>query len=61
MYDVCSADLRNRHIEEYRCAANKSEPVYPPGATLTPHPSSTAGAPVKAGGTGDGKGKKRRR
>jgi hypothetical protein len=61
MYDVCSADLRNRQIEEYRCAANKSEPVYPPGATLTPHPSSTVVAPVKASGTSGRKGKKRRR
>jgi hypothetical protein len=59
MYDVCSADLRNRQIEEYRCATNKSEP--PPGATLTPHPSSTAVAPVKASGTSGRKGKKRRR
>ena len=39
MYDVCSADLQKRQIAEYRCAANKSNLVYPPGATLTPRPA----------------------
>lgn len=59
MHDVCAADLRMRRIEEYRCAANKSELVYPPDATLTPHPSSVAAA--KAAATSTRKGKKRHR
>lgn len=59
MHDLCAADLRTRRIEEYRCAANKSELVYPPGATLTPHPSSVAVAAVKAAATSTRKGKKR--
>jgi hypothetical protein len=41
MYSVCSADLKKRQIKEYRYAANKSNLVYPPGATLTPHPSAS--------------------
>ena len=44
MYQVCTADLRKRPINEFRCASNNSELVYPPGATLTPHPSSIATA-----------------
>lgn len=52
MYNVCATDLRSRKIEEYRCAANKSEPVYPPEAKLTPHPSSA----TKAAGKGTKKG-----
>jgi hypothetical protein len=44
MYEICSADLAKRRIDEYRCAANKAELVYPPGAMLTPHPSNAAPA-----------------
>lgn len=36
MYNVCAADLNKRQISEYRCAANKAEPVYPLDASLTP-------------------------
>lgn len=58
MYAACREDLLSRKkIEEYRCAANKSEPVYPPGAMLTPHPSSIAGGMTNSGG----KPRKRRR
>lgn len=48
MYEVCSADLGGRTIGEYRCASNKADLVYPPGATLTPHPSSLPATPAKA-------------
>lgn len=59
MYEVCSADLAERHIDQYRCAANKAEPVYPSGAVLTPHPSSLApAAPPTRGATN---GSRRRR
>lgn len=61
MYTACETDLLSRDIKEYRCAANKSEPVYPPGVTLTPHPSSIATPTIKAANKSGGKGKKRRR
>lgn len=60
MYDVCDADLQKRRIEEYRCAANKSELVYPPGTMLTPHPLSVASSSFKVTTRGR-KGKKGRR
>ena len=42
MYDVCLADLKARQITQYRCAADKSEPVYPLDAKLTPHSAVSA-------------------
>lgn len=42
MYQVCAADLQKRQITEYRCAANKSNLVYPPGTKLTPHLTASA-------------------
>lgn len=60
MYAVCSADLMKRQIEQYRCAANNSAPVHPPGATLTPHPSSVANI-VKAATKSSRLGRKRKR
>lgn len=59
MYDVCSADLAKRRIDEYRCAANKAEPVYPPGAILTPHLSSVAPAAASTGSAARGPGRRR--
>jgi hypothetical protein len=38
MYTACYKDLQSRKIEEYRCAADKAQPVYPLGASLTPRP-----------------------
>lgn len=60
MYNVCSADLQKRPIEEFRCASNNSELVHPPGAKLTPHPSSLVAA-VKVTATSSRKGRKRGR
>ena len=36
VYGICFEDLRNRKIDEYRCASDNSEAVYPIGAVLTP-------------------------
>lgn len=36
VYEACAADLARRKIEEYRCAADKAEVVYPADAILTP-------------------------
>ncbi len=60
MYDACLADLKKRKITEYRCAANKSELVYPPGASLTPHSAAFATA-LKAAVTKNRKSRKKRR
>ncbi|BCH19596.1 hypothetical protein [Mesorhizobium sp. L-2-11] len=43
MYEACSPDLVTWPIESFKCAANKSEVVYPLTSSLTPHPSSVTG------------------
>lgn len=48
MYDACSPDLATWPIKEFKCASNNSDLVYPPGATLTPHPNSVTAAVAKA-------------
>ncbi|RZF64708.1 hypothetical protein EWE75_09965 [Sphingomonas populi] len=48
MYDACSTDLVRWRIGEFKCAANKSEVVYPAGRVLTPHPAATATVVQKA-------------
>ena len=44
MYAVCEADLKKRRIDEYRCAADKAEAVYPRNAVLTLRPPNVASA-----------------
>lgn len=36
MYDVCTPDLTTWPINEFRCASNKADPVWPTTAKLTP-------------------------
>lgn len=56
MYNACKTDLLSRDIKEYRCAADKSEPVYPRDTVLTLHSSAISAAKLTAV-----RGKKRRR
>lgn len=51
MYDACSSDLATWPIDEFKCASNDSNLVYPPGSTLTPHPVAVAAAVTKASPT----------
>lgn len=48
IYEACTADLVRWPISEFKCAADKSEVVYPSGRTLTPHPAAIAAAVQKA-------------
>ncbi len=48
MYDVCLPDLTKWSIDKFRCAANKSLVVHPPGGLLTPHPAAIGAAIQKA-------------
>jgi hypothetical protein len=48
MYNACAPDLVRWPISEFKCAADKSEVVHPPGRTLTPHPAAIAAAVQKA-------------
>lgn len=48
MHEACAPDLLRWPIEEFKCAANKSALVHPPGRTLTPHPDAIAAAVAKA-------------
>lgn len=58
MHAACLPDLVKWPIEEFRCAANKSEIVHPLGRKLTPHPTAVAAGVAKAARRGF---KKRRR
>ncbi|MES2291561.1 MAG: hypothetical protein V4530_17680 [Pseudomonadota bacterium] len=42
MYEACSPDLSSWPINQFKCASNNSDVVYPPNATLTPHPAAIA-------------------
>lgn len=48
MYEACAPDLAKWSIGEFKCAANESEIVHPPGRTLTPHPNAILVAVAKA-------------
>lgn len=41
IYKACEPDLDKWPIGEFKCAADKSYVVHPPGRTLTPHPAAT--------------------
>ncbi|WP_373928346.1 hypothetical protein QTN93_13245 [Sphingomonas aerolata] len=60
MYDACSSDLATWPIDEFKCASNDSNLVYPPAATLTPHPVAVAAAVAKASATAKTLKKRRR-
>ena len=60
MYEACVPDLAKSAIEEFKCAANKSQIVYPPGRRLTPHPAAIAAAMAKAAASAKGIKKRRR-
>lgn len=44
LYAACAPDLSKWPIDEFKCAANKSTIVHPPGRTLTPHPDAIPNA-----------------
>jgi hypothetical protein len=48
MHEACVPDLAKWPITEFKCAANKSEAVFPLGRTLTPHPDAIVAAVAKA-------------
>lgn len=60
MHEACLPDLAKWPIEEFRCAANKSEIVHPPGSSLTPHPHAVAAAAAKVAASGKWAKKRRR-
>jgi hypothetical protein len=60
MHEACRPDLPRWPIDEFKCASNNSDVVYPPGARLTPHPAAIAAAIRKAAASAK-KIKKRRR
>ncbi|MBY3150284.1 hypothetical protein HFO63_32785 [Rhizobium laguerreae] len=41
MYRLCAPDLEKWKIQEFRCASNHAEPVWPADAVITPRPVST--------------------
>lgn len=49
MHCICARDLK-KGIEHFRCAKNGADPVWPLGATLTPHPSSALASRQVVGG-----------
>lgn len=48
LYAACAPDLSKWPINEFKCAANKSSIVHPPGRTLTPRPDANPTAVAKA-------------
>lgn len=46
IYEACAPDLVKWPIDEFKCAADKSEVVHPPGRALTPHPTAITAAAV---------------
>ena len=58
MYDVCCADLKKRKISEYRCAADKADPVYPAAAILTPRTPAAISTASTGKGRKKGRGKR---
>lgn len=48
MYRACSPDLNKWRICEFKCAADKSEVVYPVGRVLTRHPAAFTALVKKA-------------
>lgn len=46
IYQACEPDLIKWPINEFKCAADKSDVVHPPGRTLTPHPAAITHAAV---------------
>jgi hypothetical protein len=61
IYEACVPDLSRWPIGEFKCAADKSEVVHPPGRTLTPHPAGIAAAIQKASASARTIKKRRRR
>lgn len=45
MHEAAYPDLGRWPLNEFRCASNKSQPVWPPGAQLTPVPTKTSVPP----------------
>lgn len=60
LHAACVPDLSKWPIKEFKCAANKSTIVHPPGRTLTPHPDAISTVMAKAAASAK-KIKKRRR
>lgn len=48
LHAACVPDLSKWPTTEFKCAANKSTIVHPPGRTLTPHPDAVTSVVAKA-------------
>lgn len=60
IYEACTPDLVKWPIGEFKCAADKSEVVHPPGRALTPHPEAIVSAVQKAAASAKSIKKRRR-